>query len=346
MMYNDSYQNFRILYKKNTELKMKRSAFALFFLLFSIFVYAENPEKEDENQQLFYVISADELHHFSQCWNWLQKWEEGEIKISDEEFARVYENQTGKNLFSAMLYEIFFINSKNKDIQKQVKKYIQKNKLEEKPFEKALLKKYSSKKQTMKQGDKKVIQYSYKDLEFDENINLSDFFEVHPFNDEFGFMLFNNDWNVMAMHSMKTKQPLDDKKLIYIIGGGTNSMKITVEEFEDVSVNDAEDIIRIAKLDNISQKYADDWFFAEPEKNGILENCGVDNYYVGYGIGSDYFFPEISCADFVTCMYKKSTGKVYKMHIYMNYSKININYEIRDRIYSYVKFFTLFCYCD
>ena len=38
--------------------------------------------------------------------------------------------------------------------------------------------------------------------------------------------------------------------------------------------------------------------------------------------------------------------KVYVMDIMMNFSKINMNYEIRNQIFDYLRFFTFFCYCE
>ena len=38
--------------------------------------------------------------------------------------------------------------------------------------------------------------------------------------------------------------------------------------------------------------------------------------------------------------------KVYVMDIMMNFSKINMNYEIRNQIFDYLRFFTFFCFCE
>jgi len=194
---------------------------------------------------------------------------------------------------------------------------------------------------------KKIIRYSYKEEEFDENINLFDFKEIHPFRDEFGLMFFNGiDWNVLTMNSTETNEPINNKEFFLIAGGGTNSITAKFTEIDNAKIKSANDLKKLVTIKYIADKYKKDWKFIELDKTDILENCGADNYCIGYGIGSDTYFSEISAGDFVTCMYKKETNKVYLVHTYMNFSKININYEIRNRLYNYLLFFTLFCYCN
>ena len=167
---------------------MKKKIIFGILIFLGVFLFAENSEYNDD--EYFYIVSKEELGYFLQSYNWLKKWEAGEIKVSDKEFSELYEEEINQKAFSSMLYENFFRNTNNKEIQKQVKKYIKKNKINDNPFEKTLLKKYASKSKEREQGGKKIIQYSYQGKEFDENINLFNFSEIHPFNDEFGLLLF------------------------------------------------------------------------------------------------------------------------------------------------------------
>ena len=324
---------------------MKKKILFGILIFLGIFLFAENSEYNDN--EFLYLISKDELGYFFQSYNWLKKWDAGEIKVSDKEFSELYEKEINQNTFTSMLYENFFRNTNNKDIQKQVKKYIQNKKLSDKPFEKALLKKYDSTPKEYEQDGKKLIQYSYQEDEFDENINLFDFTEVHPFDDEFGLLLFSGiDWHVLSWHSMETDEPTDDKMFLLMAGGGTNSITIKFEEIDNAKISSVEELKELSRVKYIANKYKDDWTFIELDKAGVLENCGVDNYCIGYGIGKDQFISEISAGDFLTCMYNKNTDKVYLIYTYMNFSQININYEIRNRLYNYLLFFTLLCYCD
>lgn len=306
----------------------------------------DQTDQTDQYQQFLYIVSKDELEYFMQSWNWLKNWDAGEIHITDDEFAELYESEMNKNTFSSMLYENFFRNTANSEIQKQLQNYILKNNLGNKNLEKALLKKINSEKESYEQSGKTLYKYAYKNTEYDENINLFDFDEVHPFDDEFGMLVFNNDWQVLTFHSTETGEQTDDKNFILMVGGGTNTISIGIEEIENIKINSKEDIEQINKIKNIASKYKDDWFFEEIEQVEILENCGVDKYYIGYGIGPDRFISEIAGGDFVTCLYNSKTNKVYIVDTYMNFSKININYEIKDRLYNYLLFFTLFCYCN
>lgn len=324
---------------------MKKKVLLLILMLAGVFAFAENEESDKE--EFLYVVTTDELGYFFQSYNWLQRWEAGEVKVSDKDFSGLYENQIGQETFTSMLFENFFRNTNNKDIQKQVKKYIQKNKLSDKPFEKALLKKYASTPKEYEQDGKKLIQYSYKEEEFDENINLFDLSEVHPFDDELGLLLFSGiDWHLLTWHSMETNEPTDDKMILLMAGGGTNSITIQFEEIDNAKISTIEDLKNLQKVKNVANKYKDDFTFIEVDKVGVLENCGVDNYCIGYGIGNDQFISEIAAGDFITCMYNKKTDKAYLIYTYMNFSQININYEIRNRLYNYLLFFTLFCFCD
>lgn len=338
-------------YDKNGVTKLKKKILFTLLILTAVFAFAEKAEKaeeaESEKEEFLYIVSNDELSYYFQSYNWLQSWEAGEVKVSDKEFAALYENQIGQETFTSMLFENFFRNTNNKDIQSQVKKYIQKKKLKDKPFEKALLKKYDSTAKEQEQSGKKVIQYSYKDKEFDENLDLFHFNEVHPFNDEFGLLLFNGiDWNILTWHSMETDEPTNDKEFFLMAGGGTNSITIKFQEIDNANIKSINDLSEISFVKNVANKYNDDWAFLELEHAGVLSNCGVDNYCIGYGLGTDTYISEIAAGDFVVCMYKKETNKVYLVHTYMNFSKINISYEIRNRLYNYLLFFTLFCYCD
>ncbi len=325
--------------------KMKKKVLFVFLILLGFFSFAENEESEDH--VFLYVVTTDEMNYFIQSYNWLKRWENGEIKVSDKKFSDLYEDEIGKNTFTSMLYENFFRNTDNKKIQKQVNDYIKKNKLDDNPFEKVLLKKYNSTPKQYDQDGKTIIQYSYKGEEFDENINLFDFTEVHPFNDEFGLLLFNGiNWHMLSLKSMETDEPIDDKNFILLAGGGTNSITIKFEEIDNANISTIEDLKELSNIKRLANKYKDNWTFLELDKVGVLENCGVDNYCIGFGIGPDDNISEIHTGDFIVCLYKKETNKVYQVYTYMNFSGANINFEIRNRLYNYLLFFTLLCYCD
>lgn len=319
---------------------------SLFVLIFaSVFFYAaDNNIKTDKPDELFYIVSKEEMNFFILSWKNLKKWESGEIKVPEDKFYTIYE-KVGKDDFSSMLFENFFRNTINKDIQSQVKNYIKKNKLSKRAFERALLKKYDSTEEVHEQNGNKIIRYSYKDFEYDENINLFDFSEIHPFKDEFGVLLFRNDWNVLSYKDGE-KAPDGSKKLFLISNGQTNCISIHFTEIENVNINKKEDLIKVAGLKNLADKYKANWQLIELEKTGVLENCGVDDYFIGYGTGPNEFIPEINEGDFVACLHKKDKNKIYMMTTNMNFSKININYENRNRLYNYLLFFTMFCYCD
>ena len=318
---------------------MKKIALILFILIFAAtFSWAQDT--------FLYSLDSEEFTYYYQCYTWLKQWESGQIEVSDMEFDLLYQYQIGKDDFTSMLFENFFRNTSNESIKTQLKNYILEKGLSDQPLEKALLKKIDSKKETTEQSGKQIIRYSYNDSEYDENINFFNFSEVHPFDDELGLLLLSNDWQVLTYQSDKNGNKPKEKTLFLIAGGGTNSITITLKEFEDVVINSDEDLIEIAGLNPIANKYKEDWYFFELEKSGVLHNCGVDNYFIGYGIGSDTYVPEIAAGDFLTCMYKQSTGKLYLVDTYMNFSKININYEIRNRLFNYLMFYTFLCFCD
>ena len=134
-----------------------------------------------------------------------------------------------------------------------------------------------------------------------------------------------------------------DKNVFLLCGGGTNSMSISLFEVENVTSE--EELPEAFRLNYFEQKYGDNWVYGEVEQVGVLSNCGVDHYFMGYGTGPD-LIPEIYCGDFVAFLYNEELQKVYVMNIMMNFSKINMNYEIRNQIFDYLRFFTFFCFCE
>lgn len=311
--------------------KVVLSFILMIFVLFSCF----------GNESLIYIPDNDEVVFFFQTINFLQAWENGETELTDEKFAEVYTNHVGTGYFSSLLFEQFFRNTKNENIKNQIKNHIIKNNLTD-SYAKTLLKKFDSVATQKVSNNKVVTQFSYNDEEFDENINLYQVYEVRPFNDEFGLLLFNNDWNVLSYNNESGELNVD-KNVFLLCGGGTNSMSISLFEVENVTSE--EELPEAFRLNYFEQKYGDNWVYGEVEQVGVLSNCGVDHYFMGYGTGPD-IIPEIYCGDFVAFLYDEELQKVYVMDIMMNFSKINMNYEIRNQIFDYLRFFTFFCFCE
>lgn len=291
---------------------------------------------------LFYIPDMDEMSFFIESQSFLKKAENGKTSLSDAQFKNIYSREIGQDFFSSMLYENFFRVTENETLKKQLKTYIKKENLET-DYAKTLLKKLDSEKKVYEKDGKKSIRYSYKNKEFDENINLFDFVEVHPFKDEFGMLLFNNDWDILTYTSEGSGQKENNKDIFLIYGGNTNSITVRITEYENI-VNE-DDLQKVFKNEFYEKKYPDAWYFMELDKEGILETCGAERYFVGCGKGPD-LIPEIDCGTFNGFLYNKAMQKVFSVSFFMNFSQINMNYEIRDRLFDYVRFFTLFCFCD
>lgn len=300
------------------------------------------PAVQSENTEILYIPDMDEMSSFINNWSYLKKCDTGE-NVLDADQIKVLYSTVGRNDLISLQMENFLRNVKNKDVQKLVLDYISKNKVDT-PFAQSLIKKYNSEEivQVDNNGHKQ-IQYSYNDKEYDENITLYDFNEIHPFEDEFGMLLFNNDWGVMKINN---PEPGKEKDLYLIYGGGTNSLSIYLKEYENVDTKEAfADIINGFIKTKKEGEQKDEWAFYQLNKTGVLENCGVDEYIIYTRIGPD-IIPEIEVGQFGAFLYSPKYNKVYKIEYYFNFSKINISYNIRQRIYDYVRFFTLFCYCD
>ncbi len=300
------------------------------------------PTAQSENTEILYVPDMDEMSSFINNWSYLKKCDSGE-NVLDADQIKVMYSVVGRNDLISLQMETFLRNVKNKDVQKLVSDYISKNKVNT-PFAQALIKKYNAQEIVKEENNgHKQIQYSYHDVEYDENITLYDFNEIHPFDDEFGMLLFNNDWGVMQLNN---PEPGDEKNFYLIYGGGTNSLSVSLREYVNVDTREAfADIINgfISKKKEGEQK--DEWAFYQLEKTGVLENCGVDDYIIYTRIGPD-LIPEIEVGQFGAFLYSSKYNKVYTIEYYFNFSKINISYEIRQRVFDYVRFFTLFFYCD
>ena len=304
------------------------------------------PPSQNESQEpgFLYIPETDEMSSFISNWKYLQKCDSGEV-VPDEQQIASFFSVIGRNDTISLQMEMFLLNVKNKDVQKKAESYIKKNNLDT-PFAQALLKKYNSVEKTYDNSGHEEIQYSYNDEWFDENITLYDFNEIHPFEDEFGLLLFNNNWGVLRLKN--DDGTAGDEDHFYLIhGGGTNSMSVSFREYRNIETED--DFAQIIN-DFIKSKkegeQKDEWNFYQLNKTGVLENCGVDEYIIYSRIGSEPLVPAISAGDFGAYLYSEKYKKVYKVEYHVNFSVINISYEIRQRIYDYVRFFTIFCYCD
>ncbi|MCQ2982531.1 MAG: hypothetical protein MJ178_07235 [Treponemataceae bacterium] len=279
---------------------------------------------------------------FLGCNNNFSQWEEGSLSVSPEDFPLLYENYSGEDLFS-MMAQNFFRQTDNPGIQQSLLNLLlQKNQLSD--YETALLKKLTADKKVRTTNDGEYVYYVNGE-EYDENIDLFHFFEWHPFQDEYGIMMFDNNWNVISADTGREMGPFTNNALFAICGGGTNSMSISITEVSGVTPENLYDAMdRLTMYER--HMYPDTWEIEEFPKTGVFSICDADRFFVGRGYGPDINVPAIDTNTCVSYIYSESRQKLYATSFFMNFSKINMNYDIREQLFSYLDQFAFFCFVD
>lgn len=290
----------------------------------------------EERNYFFYIPSTKEMQIYFSMKHYLSEWESGKRIVDDKTFDAIYQDNIGKKTLNSLLLESFFRHTRNDAIKKQLNNYIVKNKIKT-TFAQSIQKKINSTELKMirPESGKEVVRYSYLDTEFDENINLFDFDEVSIFDGKLGVLLFNNDWTELSLNSQEQK---NDTVFFLTFGGETNSMIIGFKEKSNIEFSALDDAM---DMDVWKSKYPHNWKSIELKQEGVLWNSGAEKYSIAYGYGPD-IIPEIDSAACNAYLYNKKEKKLYIITTFMNFSKSNIFYTERYRIFNYVLFNSLF----
>jgi hypothetical protein len=317
---------------------MKKS---VILFIFMVLLVIRMQSQESENEGLFfYQIKLDEIKDYFDKYKYLTALDKNNVILTDEKIDLFFKDYIGKETMESLLLESFFRYTKNKEIQKKVLNYLQKNKLSDE-YSQSLIRLYNSKEKKYQQDKVEQIQYDYNGKYFDENINLFYQSEKLFFNNELGIMLFDNPWAYLSFKNNDDKKS-DDDSFVLIYGGGTNSMTINFNKFPNLDFEQFS-----AKEINKSynkQKY-DNWKLVELENKEIFENSGSDKIFIGVGIGPDTI-PEIDCGTFDIYLYNEKLKCGYSISYFMNFSKINNNYKLRKRIWNQILFQLCFSYIE
>jgi hypothetical protein len=297
----------------------------VFILLFSVKLQSQ---EQTEGEFFFYQLDEEEIKDYFDKFQFLIALDKNKVEFTDDKLETFFTKYIGKDSIECLLLESFFRQTKNKKIQTKVLKYIEKNNLNDE-YSQSLFRLYNSKVKKYKQDKTEQIQYNYKDQYYDENINLFYQSETLVFNKELGLMLFENPWTNINYKKDDEKNE-NSGSFFLIYGGGTNSMTINFFKYSDVSFDQF-------KTQEIDKKYFSDkykkWKIVELEKKGILEKSGSDKIFIGYGVGPD-IVPDIDTATFNIYLYNEKLQKGYSISYFMNFSKINNNYKLRQRIWN------------
>ena len=341
---------------------------ALCFLIAALPVFAESSEL------FLYVPTDDEMGRFMGMHQFLREWDENKRDVDAKALDALYSANVGKNTLNGLQFEAFLRNTKNAAVRKEVLDYLDAHALAD-PFAACLKKLYAAKELPQESGGTAARRYSYQDEEFDEDIDLFDFYETGFFDQKLGLLLFDNGWEQVSLNggtpakpetsaapdvaaegaaaaegkaqdaaAAESKAPaaapsVESFYLIY--GGGTSTMTVYCKKY--ARLPEAK-IAEVLAAEPFPAKY-EGWKAFGLDAKGILAGSGASKYIVAYGIGPDTM-PGIDSGAFNAYLYDDKTETLYEMSASINFSPMNVNYPTRDRIYNYVLFNTLFCFLN
>ena len=207
---------------------MNKLLIVLLFILINFYLMPD----EDEYNGFFYIPTEEQINDYFNLYKYLNHWDELLKKLNEAKLFELYDGYVGQQSMQGLLFEAFLRQTKNKHIRKKIIEHINDNNLNDE-FSQSLVRLYNSKTKTYIQDEQQKIQYNYNDKYYDENINLFKMKEVYFFNNELGMMLFDNDWGIIRFED-KDKKPT----FFFIFGGGTNSMTIDFERYENITLEE------------------------------------------------------------------------------------------------------------
>jgi hypothetical protein len=350
----------------------KKLPLAIFLLFVALSCFAQSSEL------FLYVPTDDEMGRFMGMHQFLREWDENKREVDAKALDALYSANVGKNTLNGLQFEAFLRNTKNADVRKEVLGYLDAHALSD-PFAACLRKLYAATELPQAAGGSAARRYSYQDEEFDEDIDLFDFYETGFFDQKLGLLLFDNGWEQVSLNGGTPANPeasaaqaatadakAPDKAPVakdrdaatdataqgtapaptvesfYLIyGGGTSTMTVYCKKYVGLP---AEKIGATLAAEPFPAKY-ESWKAFGLDAKGILAGSGASKYVVAYGVGPDSI-PGIDSGAFNAYLYDDKTETLYEVSSSINFSPMNINYATRDRIYNYVLFNTLFCFLN
>jgi hypothetical protein len=331
----------------------KKMLIALCLLAAALPIFAQSSEL------FLYVPTDDEMGRFMGMHQFLREWDENKREVDAKALDALYSANVGKNTLNGLQFEAFLRNTKNPDVRKEVLGYLDAHALSD-PFAACLRKLYAATELPQESGGSAARRYSYQGEEFDEDIDLFDFYETGFFDQKLGLLLFDNGWEQVSLNGGTPAKPevsaaqaatdataegtapaptVESFYLIY--GGGTSTMTVYCKKYVGLS---AEKIGATLAAEPFPAKY-ESWKAFGLDAKGILAGSGAGKYIVAYGVGPDSI-PGIDSGAFNAYLYDDASETLYEVSSSINFSPMNINYATRDRIYNYVLFNTLFCFLN
>jgi hypothetical protein len=276
---------------------LKKTFFVL-LLLVSYKLFSENFD-----QFIYYFPDEGNVKNYFDIYSTFILWENDKIKIDDITFDALYKHHIGKNMIQSLLVEIFFAQTKNKNIQTQIINYI--DKYDNSIFGNILKKIYSL------------------NMEY---INLFYFQEVGIFKNELKFLLFDNDWQIL---------PIDENgNFSVLLNSNTNNLLITFKKYENINITELESIV------NSSNKYNN---YSVVDYTDIVLNMHssekIEKIYLGTGFGQENInILGLYSGIFKLYLFNKENKNLYEINYSMNMFNNDILYEYKIRVFNY-----LFC---
>ncbi|QQO09967.1 hypothetical protein [Breznakiella homolactica] len=309
------------------------------FIILLLSITAAVFSQENRNQLFLYIPFEEDMTDFLNMNAYLKAWDENQVTVNDEQLNALCVNYIGEDSLQSLQFETFLRFTKNKNIQNRILSYFDGNGIND-TFAAALRKLYAAEKTIRTQDGRDVIQYNYRDSEFDENINLFSFKEVSAFGTELGLLLHDNDWSMLSITPEAAGEKEESFFLIY--GGGTNSMTIQFKKYYETK---EEEINSRINENFYREKYKENWVMTDIPLAGILERSGAEKIIIGHGLGPD-IIETIETGTFNVYLYDRETEILYEVSYFMNFSPKNIHFAGRDRIFNYLFFQLLFVFIN
>jgi len=315
-----------------------RKLIIIIMLLSSLRIYSE-----DNYKLISYIPTDGEIQYLMNLYERLKGIESNEMdykQLADIYTAFENKNERYYDTYQRLLFESYLLYTKNPLIKEFILNYISENNYQD-DFSLTLVRLYNGVEEKYESNKKEIIKYKISTGLIDEQINLFNMDEVTVLNGSLGLMLFENDWTVVSIDNKQFSDNENNLSLVY--GGGTNSIAVYIKEIKNISFND----FKVKEIDGTfyREKYSNYQVF-ELSKEGVLSRSGADYIFIGVGNDIDVAFSDIINFSSVLYLYSAQKNTGFRVEYFMNISKNNNNYKIRNALFNHLLFQNLLSFVN